>query len=259
MPNSVTSRVLPRPPGPTTVTSRAVATRSASTPSSSSRPTIVVGAATRLCRSAGNTRSGGNAVARPGRGRLQQLHGLVEITDPVATERPQQASSRTGDLLGGRCGHHDLATMGGVDHSRRLVDSERDVVVTVRRGETGVQSHPHSDRRVIGPRLGRELALRTDARVDGGDRIGKRDEERITFRLHLPARAAPRGAQDLAMPLEQHGVPVADPPEELCGSLDVGERERHQARRERPVRPRHALSIVRPAASLRRRVRRLEQ
>ncbi len=60
-----------------------------------------------------------------------------------------------------------------------------------------------------------------------------------------------------AMPLEQHGVPVADPPEELCGSLDVGERERHQARRKRPVRPRHALSIVRPAATLRRRFRRL--
>ena len=46
------------------------------------------------------------------------------------------------------------------------------------------------------------------------------------------------------MTLQQRGIPVTDPPEQLRRGLDVREHEGHQSRRERPGRPYHPISIV---------------
>ena len=179
------------------------------------------------------------------RGDLEQLDGVVEVTDPIATERREHLPARVARLFGCLGGDHDLATVPGVHHSRRLVHGERDVVIPVRRGEARMNAHPHPDHRVGRPRFGCEIALRLRARFDGGHRSRERDEERVSVGLHLaPAPRRPRRPEDLLMTLQQRGIPVTDPPEQLRRRLDVREHEGHQSRRERPGRPYHPISIV---------------
>ncbi len=64
-PCSVASRVLPTPPGPTSVVAFEGLVISASRSSSASRPRIEVSGVPRLWRSAGNTRRAGNVSVRP--------------------------------------------------------------------------------------------------------------------------------------------------------------------------------------------------
>jgi hypothetical protein len=85
---------------------------------------------------------------------LEQLDRVIEVTDPIATERYERLAARTAHLLGCLGGHHDLAAVPGVHHSRRLVHGERDVVIPMRRGETRMNPHAHPDHRVGRPRLG---------------------------------------------------------------------------------------------------------
>ena len=137
---------------------------------------------------------------------LEQLDGVVEVADPIATERRERPPARIAHLFGCLGGDHDLAAVPGVHHSRRLVHGERDVVIPVRRGEACVNPHPHPDHRVGRPRLGREITLRLRARFDGGHRIRERDEERVSVCLHLaPAPRRPRRPEDLLMTLAAAG------------------------------------------------------
>ena len=241
----MTRRVLPRPPGPTTLTSRDPATRSASVAE------IVVPPDDRGRRPdeivpVGRENTERRELSRDVRRRdLEQLDRVIEVTDPIATERYERLAGLTAHLLGCLGGHHDLAAVPGVHHSRRLVHGERDVIIPVWRGEARMNPDSNPDHRVGRPRLGCEITLCLGTRFDGGHRNREGDEERVSICLHLAAAPRrPRRPEDLLMPLQQWRIPVADAPEQLCRRLDVGEHEGHQSRRESPGRPCHPFSIV---------------
>ncbi len=63
---SIATRVLPTPPGPTTVVTRPDVVSAATRARSSSRPTSEVDGRTRLCPSAGRTRGGASMTSMPG-------------------------------------------------------------------------------------------------------------------------------------------------------------------------------------------------
>ena len=62
-------------------------------------------------------------------GDLEELDRVVEVTDPIATERRERQPSRRLTRSAVSVETHDLTAVSGIHHARRLVHGESDVVV----------------------------------------------------------------------------------------------------------------------------------
>ena len=97
----------------------------------------------------------------------------------------------------------------------------------------GVQPHPHADVRIVGPGMPLERALRFDSGAHSGDGGREGGEERVALRPdHCAVVRLHRGTHETVMLLQQRRIGVTEALDEACASLDVGEQERHRARRQ---------------------------
>ena len=230
-PNSVTSRVLPTPPGPTIETRRPDPVSSAMPLTSSSRPIRRVRGRTRLWPSAGRARNATLELAHAVGHHVEQLHRLVEVPQAKVTGR-QQRHPGDGAGEGGRVlGHHDLSTVGGGNDSGSLVHGEGHVVAVAGVGQPGVDTHAN-------PHRHHPAATRSDCRdrcasahaataaPASAKATKKASPSVLTSRPPWSSQAA---RSSCVVPLQQRRVGVAQPPEQTRRSLDVGEHEGHHA------------------------------
>src|SRR5204862_3978911 len=110
----------------------------------------------------------------------------------------------------GRPGDQDLASGRDGGDACRPVDPETHVAVARLLRIAGVDADADADRAILGPRLGRERALRCDGRRDGLPGLLEEHEERVALRPEFAATVRRPGRTcDLAMPSQQLRVPVA--------------------------------------------------
>jgi hypothetical protein len=172
------------------------------------------------------------AVGFPG---FEQLNRIIEVADPIPTERPQPgAGSITGSVLRLRR-HNDLPAMRSCHHPRRLVHGVCDVVIAAGIRQARVYAHSHRQLCAERPLFGRQCGLCRDASVHGRRGVGERDEERIALGLHLVAGEASPGVTKQGMvPVQRFDIGITQPAEQACRSFDVGEHKGHTPGRERP-------------------------
>ena len=126
----------------------------------------------------------------------------------------------------GRLGQEDLTAVADRADPRRSHDVEADVALLVERGLARVEPDPHSNGRVVRPRLDGMRALSLDGRGHGVTGSREDEEERVSLGVHLDAlRGRERLAHDPSVRAQDLGVPVAEALQELGRLLDVGERE----------------------------------
>ncbi len=178
----------------------------------------------------GIERSEGREVGRQAGGDdLDDPHRRAQVLEPVVAEVPQRdpVDRAIDELVPDQAGGEDLAAVGQARDPRRPVDAQPDKALPGLFGTAGVDAHPDLDRRVIGPGLGRQRALRRDGGFDGVRGFVERDEERVAFGALLDASVGlARRPQDRAMALAQLGVAI--PPDGLLEpsrALDVAEQE----------------------------------
>ncbi len=176
-------RVLPTPPTPVSVTSRAVVRALPIAFSSASRPTNDVTCAGKFPGNASSELQARELAREPRRDHLEHALGAGEVAQRVLTEIDQLDGAVLHQLLG-RARHHDLATVRHRHQPRGAVHRGAVVVaVTLFRG-TAVDPHPHLQRLGQRPRFGTQRELGLDGRVDGVVRGGERGVEAVTGRLH---------------------------------------------------------------------------
>ena len=163
-------RVLPLPPGPVSVTTLAVATRSVIARSSSVRPTRASDGAGRLV--ALSERSGGNVI-HP---QLEEPFRCAQILEPM---HPEVAT-----LMLGRCevsgvGQDDLAAVGRCADPGCSMDIETDITLVGQHRATRVDPDPDADRAAGVTDLG--------GRYHGVVGTSERDEERVALGVDLDA------------------------------------------------------------------------
>ena len=216
---SITSRVLPIPPTPTTVTSRCVFIRSDSTPSSleSDRRSESSGVG-RLPAIAVDVRNGGNS-------RPPTCHSRITRSTPASRCSPRSVTSQSSRISAGRhIRHHDLPAVAGRHDPRRAVQGPPEVVAVTFLGSTGMKSHPHRQPHPI---------LHLDRRPQRRRRVGERRREPITTRReHHPTVRLDRRPQQHVVLRQRlaHPARIELPPHRR--SLDVREQERHGPRRQ---------------------------
>ncbi len=232
---STASRVLPLPPAPVRVSSRAPPSCSSavSSATSPSRPTIWVGGTGRLL-GVPRVRSGGNPDGRPSITSWCSRSGLRDVLEPVQAEPADRHAVRhPAGHPGRRVGQHDLTAVRAGGDPGRQVHVHADVAVLVPCGLTGVQAHPDPHAPAVRPGVGSQRALRPDGCVQRLDDALEHDEEAVALGPHLVATVACEGVpQDRALGSEHRRVPVAQPGEQPGGTLDVAEEQGQGALRE---------------------------
>ena len=232
------SRDLPIPPGPVIVTSRDPPdTSDRSSASSAARPTKLVACEGRLWRSAGSS-SERNGAEPPGQarpGHLEDPLGAAQVLQPVLAQIPQPdpAGQPAGQQLARRPGHQDLTAMAGGQQPGGPVHHRTEIVAVALHAGPRMQRHPHPDRRAGRPRLGTDRPLDGHRRRQRGGRVGEHRAKRLAHRLeHLTARALDLLADNAVMAGRRlrHRLAVGLPQPDAA--LDVGEQQRHRARRE---------------------------
>jgi len=103
-------------------------------------------------------------------------HRLVEIAEPEPAREFQDHAGHRAGFVDARTGHKDLTAVGRRHHTRGLVNGQRDIVLTVRRRQSGVDSHAYSRPFPVGPRFRLEEMLCLSACLDGRRRVGERAE-----------------------------------------------------------------------------------
>ena len=160
------------------------------------------------------------------------VSGSVDVLQvPLAGGKHGHAPrQRRADEGAGRLREHrvpalcELAEPGGLD------DVEPEVALGSHRRLAGVQADPHPDGHALGPRSQAVRPLDLDRSEDGVARAREREEERVTLSVDLDAAlGAEATADDGAMPFEHVRVPLAEPPQQVRGRLDVREGERDRA------------------------------
>jgi hypothetical protein len=110
---------------------------------------------------------------------------------------------------------------------RAAHDVEPEVALVAHGGLSGVNSHADAHLAATWPRVAPQRALRVNRGGDGVARARKREEERVSLRVHLGAAAgAERLAHDSPVVAHHLGVVVAQFLQELRRALDVREDER---------------------------------
>ena len=94
-----------------------------------------------------------------------------------------------------------------------------------------VDTHSYFDLAPVGPRFGEKSSLSFDARQNSITSASKGDEKAITFGGDLvPIVARPRLTEDLAVPLEDVHIAIAEQAHETSGPFDVREHKGDDAR-----------------------------
>ena len=229
-------RVLPVPPGPVRVSSRACSSSAAA--SASSRCAAEEGG--QLGRQVV-----GDRVQRAQRRELvrqaldhehRQLLRAREVLEPILAELAQAHAIGQRGLRqhprGGRDQH--LAAMAGAGDARHAMHVDADVGLAAERSLAAVDAHPDADRDAAVPRLGRQAALGGDRGRHGAGRGLEDGEDGVALGAeHDPAvRRRPPRASSCVVPIEHRRPAVAQRLGGLGRSLDVGEQEGDGADRE---------------------------
>ena len=214
-----------------------MASSSAASSSSASRPTNVVSCIGRLFGRASSVRSGGKVVCESVRLDLVDPHRRPEVLEPVLAEIAQShAVDRVVPVqLAGLSRHEDLAARGDRRDACRPVDPDADVAVADLVSVAGIDPDADPDPGVVGPWFGRQRSLGGHGRGDALPRLAEDDEERVALGAELPAVGRGPGVADHGpVPFQESGVPVApDGALERRGALDVREEERQRPARQR--------------------------
>ena len=171
----------------------------------------------------------GREDLRGPRGRqLVEMLGGRQVLEPVPAEVPRVPSlgQLVADQLAGGLGDHDLSAVSGSGDSCGAMHVNAYVPVAVRSRASGVGAHAHSHLYVVRPVDTCQLVLRGGGCSDRcrGGREGH--EEAVALGAHLTAVVGgPRAAQDRALQVERVGVRIAQPGQQGCRPLDVGEQE----------------------------------
>ena len=159
---------------------------------------------------------------------LEDTLGLVDSAEVSLPEREH------GDALGQtrpeqrtrRLRQQDLPSAPDGADARGSHDVEPDIPLLVHGRLAGVQSDPHADVDLAGPRLRCVCALRLDGRGDGVSRTREHEEEGVALRVDLdPVASRERVTDDPPVRGQHLAVVVAEALEELRRVLDVGEDE----------------------------------
>jgi hypothetical protein len=112
-----------------------------------------------------------------------------------------------------------------------VVDGDAEIPLVGHGRFSRVQTHSHSELRVVRPRVLGERPLRRGRGEHRVLRPRERSEERVSLSVDLVASVlAEGGAQQMRMVLQSAGVTVAELSRQLRGSFDVGEQERDRSR-----------------------------
>ena len=123
--------------------------------------------------------------------------------------------------------------MGSCSDARAPVNVDADVVVVRDQRLTRVQTHPHADRRVVGPRVLREPDLRVGRSRDRAGRIGEGHEEAIALRVDDAAAVlVARLAHEPPVLRQNLCVAAAELVQQARRPLDVGKEKGDCAGRE---------------------------
>ena len=166
---------------------------------------------------------------------IVQMFGAIEIFETVDAEVAERHAlrERIRQERPRRFGDHDLTTVARGSDACCTVDVDPDVVVATQDPVAAVHAHPDADLVAVGPGVGREPSLRRHRRPDRSARGREHREERVALRADLHAASqGDRVPHDRGMLVLQWRVCLAEPSEESRRSLDIGEEERHRARRE---------------------------
>ena len=190
-------RVLPTPPTPVRVTSRCARTCSASSFTSTSRPTKLVTCTGRLPGTASIVRNGGNPTAQTVGAHLEQALGAGQIPQPVLTQIDQLDAVHQRRR---RRRHQDLAAVPGGHHPGRPVQHRTEIVAVA-------FAAPRRWRHPCAPAS--PTAAAPPPRVDRGARRAERRAHAVTGVLEQPtALRLDRRSQDLVM---ERPAPTASP------------------------------------------------
>ena len=240
--SSIAKRVLPIPPGPVTVSSRAVPSRRRASASSRSRPTNVVTGRSAGCSGrASSVRSGGKSVGSPSMTSWLSRSGSGKSRSRYVPRSRQvdPGRQRLADEPAGRRRDDDLAAVPGGRDPGGAVDVDPDVALVApgRPRRCGGPSGP-GPVRPSGQSAAGQPALAVDRRPDrlGGAR--EDDEERVALGALLQtAVGLERGPEDRPV-AGQQGCRVALGPDlllEPARALDVAEQEGDRPARARSV------------------------
>ena len=158
-------------------------------------------------------------------------HELVEALrfgQILEAIRAEVTESRRGRAVGNELTrsrrHERLATVRCRCDSRAAMHVDADIVAVRDQRLTRMQTHPHPDRRAVGPPMPSERYLCRDRGRERTAWIREGDKEAVPLRVHLdPAIACERLANELPVVCEHAGVVVAELVEEPRRPLDVGE------------------------------------
>ena len=135
-----------------------------------------------------------------------------------------------GEQRGGGLGQEYLASVRSRADAGGSMDSETDVALVRDKRLACVQPHAHSNVDVLRPGVGGESALRVRGGCGGVLHPREGDEERVSLRVDDPAVVRLEGSdQECAVLVDDRGVAVAQPAEELGRAFDVREQERDRA------------------------------
>ena len=190
--------------------------------------------------SCSSSRSAGGLAGADGSGSLgrldvetvdRDLEDALRLVDPTKVALPEREH---GNALGQarpeqrarRLRQQDLSPAPDGADARGSYDVEPDIPLLVHGRFTRVQTDPHADVDLTGPRLRCVRTLRLDSRGDGVSRTGEHEEEGVALRVDLDAVASRERVADDPPVRRQHlAVVVAEALEKLRRVLDVGEDE----------------------------------
>ena len=183
-----------------------------------------------------HVRSCGNRRRQAGRRDLEEDVLGRDATEPVRPElaEPNAVGNRTVERRPRVVRDDDLTAMARGAHPSGGVDGHPDVVRVADRRIAGVDAHADTHHDVVGPRVGIEPALGGDRRFDRGAGRFEDGEELVSpFLDDAPLEIDGRVALNLAHDPEEFAVPVAEPLEQPCRSLDVAHQHRDESGRHR--------------------------
>ena len=215
---------MPTPPTPLSVTSRFDRTSSATSATSSSRPTSELSCCGRLPANVVDAAQHGELRRESVGDDLVHRHPSAQTAEPVLAERPQRHAVAQQHL--GRVGHEHLTAVRERHQPRRAVHLAAEVVPVAFDRLTGVQTHAH---REVDGGVVAQLLLRLDR---GGRRVGgsrERGAEAVaTGAEHVAAVAFDRAPHDGVVDPQRIGHVGRGFLPQTRGVLDVGEQERHR-------------------------------
>ena len=164
----------------------------------------------------------------PGRVDLQQADRAAEVAHPVLAgghERGVDGEQRGVD--GGVGGHEHLPCHTDRQHPGGVMEGHADRFAVDIDQVAAVHEHAHLDVEPGRPPLGRECALRGDRSDDGVGGAVEQREAAVSVARHGHPTLLPHGVLDeLPVPEQQVGIPVAGRFEQRRGRDDVGEEDR---------------------------------